>query len=84
MTTGQDDISIWVQNKLGTSSDTWNVGSIVGQLNSDILEKIVFVFRELHVHVSLLDYLDNKINFEDKTFVDTVNFCWLPSKCNAC
>ena len=53
MTPGGSDISVWLQNKLGTTNDTWNVGSIVGQLNSEILEKIIFVFQDLHVQVRL-------------------------------
>ncbi|KAK4292425.1 hypothetical protein Pmani_034805 [Petrolisthes manimaculis] len=47
------DISLWLHNKLGTSSDTWSEGSICAQLNVDVLRNIKECFVELQTQVKL-------------------------------
>jgi len=49
----QSDTSLWLHNKLGTSNDSWTGGSIVSQLNSDILKKIRNCFQDLQPQVKL-------------------------------
>jgi len=49
----QSDTSLWLHNKLGTSNDSWTGGSIVSQLNPDILEKIKNCFQDLQPQVKL-------------------------------
>ncbi|XP_050732140.1 negative elongation factor A-like [Eriocheir sinensis] len=48
-----NDISLWLHNKLGTSSDTWSEGSICAQLNVDVLRNIKECFVELQTQVKL-------------------------------
>ncbi|XP_076028765.1 negative elongation factor A-like [Oratosquilla oratoria] len=47
------DISLWLHNKLGTSSDTWTEGSICSQLNIEVLRNIKECFVELQTQVKL-------------------------------
>ena len=47
------DISLWLHNKLGTSSDTWSEGSICSQLNIEVLRNIKECFVELQTQVKL-------------------------------
>jgi len=47
------DTSLWLHNKLGTSNDSWTGGSIVSQLNPDILKKIRTCFQDLQPQVKL-------------------------------
>ncbi|KAK7071218.1 hypothetical protein SK128_001675 [Halocaridina rubra] len=47
------DISLWLHNKLGTSSDTWSETSISSQLNVDVLRNIKECFVELQTQVKL-------------------------------
>jgi len=49
----QSDTSLWLHNKLGTSNDSWTGGSIVSQLNPDILVKIKHCFQDLQPQVKL-------------------------------
>jgi len=49
----QSDTSLWLHNKLGTSNDSWTGGSIVSQLNPDILKKIRNCFQDLQPQVKL-------------------------------
>jgi len=49
----QNDTCLWLHNKLGTSNDSWTGGSIISQLNSDILEKIKNCFQDLQPQVKL-------------------------------
>jgi len=49
----QSDTSLWLHNKLGTSTDSWTGGSIVSQLNPDILVKIKHCFQDLQPQVKL-------------------------------
>ena len=49
----QSDTSLWLHNKLGTSNDSWTGGSIVSQLNPDILVKIQHCFMDLQPQVKL-------------------------------
>eukprot|EP00095_Tigriopus_kingsejongensis_P012407 maker-scaffold755_size101758-snap-gene-0.26 protein:Tk12407 transcript:maker-scaffold755_size101758-snap-gene-0.26-mRNA-1 annotation:"negative elongation factor" len=49
----QSDTSLWLHNKLGTSNDSWTGGSIVSQLNPDILLKIEHCFCDLQPQVKL-------------------------------
>lgn len=49
----QSDTSLWLHNKLGTSNDSWTGGSIVSQLNPDILKKIKNCFQDLQPQVKL-------------------------------
>ena len=51
--TRDNDISLWLHNKLGTSSDTWSEGSICAQLNVDVLRNIKECFVELQTQVKL-------------------------------
>lgn len=54
MSTGsQSDTSLWLHNKLGTSNDSWIGGSIVSQLNPEILKKIQHCFQDLQPQVKL-------------------------------
>ena len=41
----QSDTSLWLHNKLGTSNDSWTGGSIVSQLNPELLNKIQNCFQ---------------------------------------
>lgn len=47
------DISLWLHNKLGTTSDTWISGSICTQLTSDVLRNIKDCFPDLQTQVKL-------------------------------
>ncbi|KAG8184329.1 hypothetical protein JTE90_018734 [Oedothorax gibbosus] len=47
------DTSLWLHNKLGTSNDLWNGGSICSQFNQDVLRNIRECFIELQSQVKL-------------------------------
>jgi len=47
------DISLWLHNKLGTSTDSWAGGSICSQLNIEVLKNIQECFMELQTQVKL-------------------------------
>ncbi|TRY79357.1 hypothetical protein TCAL_07076 [Tigriopus californicus] len=49
----QSDIAFWLHNKLGTSNDSWTGGSIVSQLNPELLVKIEHCFCDLQPQVKL-------------------------------
>lgn len=46
------DISLWLHNKLGTSSE-WTSGSICSQLNKEVLRNIKDCFADLQTQVKL-------------------------------
>lgn len=47
------DTSLWLHNKLGTSSDSWTGGSICSQLNAEVLRNIKDCFPDLQTQVKL-------------------------------
>ena len=47
------DTSLRLHNKLGTSNDSWTGGSIISQLNPDILKKIINCFQDFQPQVKL-------------------------------
>ena len=47
------DTSLWLYNKLGTSSDTWIGASICSQLNATVLRNIHECFADLQTQVKL-------------------------------
>nr|CAG4649471.1 EOG090X08WB [Scapholeberis mucronata]SVE93717.1 EOG090X08WB [Scapholeberis mucronata] len=47
------DTSLWLHNKLGTSTDSWAGGSICSQLNPEVLKNIQECFVELQTQVKL-------------------------------
>ncbi|XP_055616625.1 negative elongation factor A [Toxorhynchites rutilus septentrionalis] len=47
------DISLWLHNKLGTSNDSWISGSIISQLNKEVLRNIKECFPDLQTQVKL-------------------------------
>ncbi|XP_055380969.1 negative elongation factor A [Condylostylus longicornis] len=47
------DTSLWLHNKLGTSNDSWISGSIVSQLNKEVLRNIKECFPDLQTQVKL-------------------------------
>nr|CAG4646385.1 EOG090X08WB [Macrothrix elegans] len=47
------DTSLWLHNKLGTSTDSWTSGSICSQLNPEVLKNIQECFVELQTQVKL-------------------------------
>ncbi|XP_039437151.1 negative elongation factor A-like [Culex pipiens pallens] len=54
MATARDsDISLWLHNKLGTSNDSWISGSIISQLNKEVLRNIKECFSDLQTQVKL-------------------------------
>ena len=52
-TVRDSDTSLWLHNKLGTSTDSWAGGSICSQLNSEVLKNIQECFVELQTQVKL-------------------------------
>ena len=52
-TVRDSDISLWLHNKLGTSTDSWAGGSICSQLNIEVLKNIQECFMELQTQVKL-------------------------------
>lgn len=46
------DTSLWLHNKLGTSSE-WTSGSICSQLNKEVLRNIKDCFADLQTQVKL-------------------------------
>nr|CAG4643322.1 EOG090X08WB [Ilyocryptus agilis] len=53
MATVNSDTSLWLHNKLGTSTDSWTGGSICSQLNPEVLKNIQECFVELQTQVKL-------------------------------
>ena len=52
-TVRDSDTSLWLHNKLGTSTDSWAGGSICSQLNIEVLKNIQECFMELQTQVKL-------------------------------
>lgn len=53
MNVRDSDTSLWLHNKLGTSNDLWSGGSIISQLNQDVLRNIRECFADLQSQVKL-------------------------------
>ncbi|XP_065084595.1 negative elongation factor A [Ochlerotatus camptorhynchus] len=71
------DISLWLHNKLGTSNDSWISGSIISQLNKEVLRNIKECFSDLQTQVKLklllsFFHIPRRIVEEWKTELDEV------------